>query len=122
MKAEPHQSKTFRSVMVSSTFTDLAQHRQKVMEALEHFAFKPEVMEYSGAAHIDVIDASLAMVRHASAYIGLISHKYGQTPSCPERNPDGLSITELEFNEATRLGRPILLFIMGEDHDLKKAD
>src|SRR5262249_45926525 len=48
--------------------------------------------------------------------------KYGQTPECPTRNPDKLSITELEFNEAQRLGRPILLFIMGDDHPVKKSD
>jgi len=40
----------------------------------------------------------------------------------PARNPDGLSITELEFNEAMQLDRPILLFVMGDDHPVKKAD
>ena len=54
------------------------------------------------------------MVRDGSAYIGVISKKYGQMPKCPTRNPDNLSITELEFNEALHLGRPILLFIMGK--------
>jgi len=80
-------------------------------------------METSGPrADADVIDASLKMVRDSAAYIGVIGHKYGQTPYCPARNPDRLSITELEFNEAMRLGRPILLFIMGEDHAVKRAD
>ncbi len=52
----------------------------------------------------------------------MIGHKYGQTPHDPTRNPDRLSVTELEFNEARRLGRPILLFVMGDDHAVKKAD
>jgi hypothetical protein len=52
----------------------------------------------------------------SAAYILLISHRYGQTPKDAERNPKNLSITELEFNEAQRLQRPTLLFVMGEDH------
>jgi hypothetical protein len=62
------------------------------------------------------------MVQDASAYIGVISRKYGQTPKCPKRNPGNVSITELEFNEAQRLNRPILLFIMGEKHPVIEAD
>ncbi len=77
-------------------------------------------MENDSAKLIDVLDSSLQMVRDGSAYIGVISQKYGQIPKCPDRNPDNLSITELEFNEALRLGRPILLFIMGDDHLVQK--
>src|SRR6185437_5036931 len=69
-----------------------------------------------------VIDSSLRKVHEASAYIGVISHKYGQVPDSPQSNPSGYSLTELEFREARRLGRPILIFIMGEDHDVKRAD
>ncbi len=52
----------------------------------------------------------LAWCANSVAFIGVISRRYGQTPKCPRRNPDALSIAELEFNEAMRLGRPILLF------------
>src|SRR5215510_6158757 len=109
--------------MLSSTFTDLKEHRQRAIEAISRFGYKPSVMEYSGArADADVIETSLQMVREAAAYVGVISLKYGQTPFDPERNPERLSVTELEFNEAMRLGRPIVLFVMGEDHPVKKAD
>ena len=76
----------------------------------------------SAKPDVDVIESSLQMVRDAAAYVGVISHKYGQTPLCPERNPGALSITELEFNEAQRLDRPILLFIMGDRHQVLPAD
>jgi hypothetical protein len=79
-------------------------------------------MEYDSALLIDVIESSLQMVRDSAAYIGVISLKYGQTPECSIRNPDKLSITELEFNEAQRLGRPVLLFIMGDKHHGTKDD
>jgi len=80
-------------------------------------------MEYSGArSDADVIDISLRMVRESAAYLCVIGHKYGQTPVDAGRNPKGLSITELEFNEARRLGRPILLFLMADHHPVTKGD
>jgi hypothetical protein len=52
----------------------------------------------------------------------VISHKYGQVPEDPKRNPDNLSLTELEFLAARDLGRPVLLFIMGPGHDVTLGD
>ena len=122
-KATTPPPKNFKGVMVSSTFTDLKEHRQKAIDAINGFGFVPVVMEFSGAnATKDVVETSLQMVADCAAYVGVISLKYGQTPVSAERNPKQLSITELEFDEAMRLGRPILLFIMGEDHPVKKAD
>lgn len=109
--------------MVSSTFTDLKQHRAALISALNEHNLHANAMESDSAKPTgDVIDSSLQMVRDSAAYIVLISLKYGQIPVCPNRNPDQLSITELEFNEAQRLERPTLLYIMSEEHDVKKAD
>jgi hypothetical protein len=108
-----HQPKTYQGIMVSSTFTDLEEHRQQVIKAIESLGCRANVMEHDGArAGVDVIDSSLNMVRDSAAYVGVISLKYGQIPFDPARNPDRLSITELEFNEAMRLSRPIILFLM----------
>ncbi|HYC91666.1 MAG TPA: DUF4062 domain-containing protein [Thermoanaerobaculia bacterium] len=108
--------------MVSSTFTDLQEHRAALIAAIHGHKLHANSMENDSARLVDVIDSSLQMVRDSAAYIGVIGLKYGQTPEDPERNPDNLSITELEFNEAQSLERPILLFIMGEDHLVKRAD
>jgi tetratricopeptide (TPR) repeat protein len=117
------EPKNYGAIMLSSTFTDLKEHRQRAIEVIQKLGYFPRVMEFSGAqAESDVIDVSLQMVRDAVAYVGVISLKYGQTPVDPVRNPKKLSVTELEFNEAMRLGRPIVLFIMGEEHPVKKAD
>lgn len=112
----------YQGVMVSSTFTDLDQHRAALISAINGEDLHEVAMENSPAKTIDVISSSLQMVQDSSAYIGVISHKYGQTPQCPKRNPSQLSITELEFNEAQRLDRPILLFIMGDKHHVLPAD
>ena len=113
----------YPGVMVSSTFTDLGQHRAALIKAIKGEGLSDVAMDNDSAKpDVDVIDSSLQMVRDASAYIGVISRKYGQTPADPARNPGGLSLTELEFNEAQRLKRPILLFIMGAGHQLREAD
>ena len=96
--------------MLSSTFTDLSEHRQRAIEAISKLDYMPKVMEYTGArADDDVIESS-------TAYVGVISLKYGQTPFDPDRSPGRLSITELEFNKAMQLDRPIVLFVMGDEH------
>ena len=113
----------YQGIMVSSTFTDLKDHRVALIKAIKGQGLTDVAMENDSAKpDVDVIDSSLRMVQDASAYIGVISRKYGQTPACPNRNPGKLSITELEFNEAQRLERPILLFIMGERHPVCEAD
>ena len=116
------QPKSYQGIMVSSTFTDLIDHRRQVKEAIEKLGYHFVGMESSGASDSDVIHTSLQMVRDSAAYIGILTHRYGQTPEDVALNPDSRSITELEFDEAMRLGRPILLFIMADDHKLTVAD
>jgi hypothetical protein len=115
--ADSHAPRAYKGVMISSTFTDLEDHRAALIKIIKTHALTDLAMENDSAKPvIDVIESSLAMVRDGAAYIGLIAKKYGQTPVCPKRNPGKVSVTELEFNEAQRLERPILLFIMGEKH------
>jgi len=113
----------YHGVMVSSTFTDLEHHRTALIKAIKGQGLTDVAMENDSAKpDVDVIDSSLQMVRDATAYVCLISKKYGQTPASPDRNPNKVSITELEFNEALHLERPILLFIMGDKHPIFEAD
>ncbi len=109
-------------VMISSTFTDFKDHRKALIDAIHKQDFKAEVMENSAAKAMDVIESSLNMVRYSAAVVMLIGMKYGQIPVCDQRNPKNLSITELELIEAMRLERPILLFLMADDHLITRAD
>ena len=52
-------------------------------------------------------------VARCDIYIGLFGSEYGW------ENRDGLSPTHLEFNQATRLGKPRLIFIKGENDNEK---
>src|ERR1017187_8519113 len=92
----------YQGVMLSSTFTDLKDHRAALTQAIKSQGLADLAMENDSAKVVDVIESSLQMVRDASAYIGVISRTYGQTPTDLRRNPHKLSITELEFNEAQR--------------------
>jgi hypothetical protein len=115
--------RTFLGVTVSSTFADLGAHRAALIQIIHVQGLKAVAMEQDSARPgIDLIDSSLQMVGDGAAYVGLIGHRYGQVPVCPRRNPRGVSITELEFDEAERLQRPILLFIAGDEHAVKPAD
>ncbi|HEV7893609.1 MAG TPA: DUF4062 domain-containing protein [Pyrinomonadaceae bacterium] len=112
----------YKGVMVSSTFLDLRSHRAQLMEALrKEKLFAVGMEEYIPNPGDDVISSSLKMVGEASAYIGLISHRYGQVVECAQ-NPHSYSVSRLEFEEAQRLGLPTLIFIMGDDHVVRMRD
>src|SRR3989338_4718124 len=48
-------------------------------------------------------------VRHCDLYLGLLGDQYGW------EDADGLSPTHREFNEATKLGKPRIVFVKGSD-------
>ncbi len=116
------QPKAYYGVTVSSTFTDLQQHRAALIKAIHAHGMKAVTMENDAGKLTDIISSSLNMVAEGAVYVCIIGMKYGQVPPDPKRNPKNLSITELEFNEALRLNRPILLFIMGDDHPVTRKD
>ena len=115
-----NQPKNNRAIMLSSTFADLRDHRQRAIEAIDKLGYASKFMEYTATRA--ALKSSLKKVRASAAYVCIISLKYGETPVDPVRNPNQLSITELEYNEAMECGRPIILFIMGDEHPINDAD
>ncbi len=109
------------SVMISSTFVDVKGLRSILIKAAMGAGLHPRAMEHDQVMpDADVVDNSLKMVREAFAYVLLIGHRYGQRPVCATRNPRQLSITELEFNEALRLGRPIQLYLLSNSYPVAR--
>ncbi len=107
--------------MVSSTYRDLEQHRAAAIRAIDGQGLHPVAMEQDSALpEVTVVDSSLQKVRDAAAYVGIVGRSYGQVPRIAG-NPRGLSLTELEFREARRLGRPTLIFIMSERHPVPET-
>ena len=111
------------SIMLSSAGKDLAEHRKQVREGILATGMFPIAMENDADAALpqDLIDASVAKVDEADGYIGLIGYRYGQVLPCPERNPDNLSLTELEFRRARERKIPICMLIMHDDHQIPRS-
>ena len=110
------------AVMLSSTYKELVNHRLAVQQAMLGQELFPVMMESDAALpDHDLISASLAKVEEAEAYVGLISYRYGQAPEDADRNPDRLSLTELEFRRALDRKIPICMFIMHDDHPVPRS-
>jgi tetratricopeptide (TPR) repeat protein len=106
-------------VMVSSTFSDLVEHRKEACDALLRLGFFPIGMEYdSSKSGKDIIDSSMGMVNRAEAYVGILSHRYGGVPEDKTRNLGEVSITELEYRRALQRRIPVYMFLMSDDHQV----
>src|SRR5262249_28670033 len=63
------------------------------------------------ASEHELVDSCLQDVRKCDVYILILGLRYGYVPD--EANPDHLSITQLEYQEAR--GKPRLVFIKDEE-------
>jgi hypothetical protein len=114
---------TPRRIMLSSTFRNLKEHREAVLDAMPSYDFLPVAMEYDAALpEEDLISASLKKVEETDAYVGIIGNLYGQRPVCPIRNPKKFSLTELEFRRARELSKPACMFLMGPSHQVPVSE
>jgi hypothetical protein len=70
-------------------------------------------MEYYVAGDERPVERCLVDVSACDLYVGLFAWRYGHVPA--HDNPDGLSITEMEYRRALALGKPCLIFLQSED-------
>jgi formylglycine-generating enzyme required for sulfatase activity len=110
-------SKGQPTVYVSSTFIDLEGHRAALKTALEKARYDVECMEKYTAFDQRPLDRCLADVATTDVYVLLIAHRYGYRPL--ENNPQRRSITQLEYEQASRHNKPRLVFTIHSDHDWK---
>jgi hypothetical protein len=107
-------------VMISSTRKDLMPHRQAVRDVIVKAGMYPLGMENDSAVeHSNDVKYSLNMVAECEIYLLILGFRYGHRPD--HDNPNNLSITHLEYEEAKKLGKPILAFLMAEDHPIIAA-
>jgi hypothetical protein len=97
-------------VFIGSTFEDLQPHRTAVLEALHRLEVAIVGMEYFGSQPHAPIDACLAGVARCHAYVGIFAMRYGTIDPV-----HGKSITQLEYEEAQRLGLPSLIYLLDEE-------
>ena len=101
-------------IFISSVQKELAEERQALRDymrgdALFRRFFDVFLFEDSPASDRRVDNVYLDEVGRCAIYVGLFGQEYG-----PE-DADGLSPTEREFNHATALGKPRLIYVKGQD-------
>ncbi|HEV2912131.1 MAG TPA: DUF4062 domain-containing protein [Pyrinomonadaceae bacterium] len=100
-------------VYVSSTFLDLRDYREKVRTVLRRMGHEDVAMEYYVAEDQRPLDRCLSDVAACDLYVGIFAWRYGWIPA--DNNPDGLSITAMEYRQASRSGKECLIFLLSED-------
>ena len=95
-------------VFLSSTFRDLREERQAALEAILELGHFPAGMEAFPAADATPWELIKTIIADSDYYVLIVGGKYGST------GPEGISYTEMEFNLAEELKKPILAFIHGE--------
>jgi hypothetical protein len=92
-------------VFVSSTYADLRDERQKVIQALMEMDCIPAGMELFPAADDEQWAFIKRIVDDCDYYILIIGGRYGST------TPEGVSYTEKEYDYAIKIGLKVLAFI-----------
>ncbi|GAB5491835.1 MAG: hypothetical protein Phog2KO_20500 [Phototrophicaceae bacterium] len=87
-------------VMVSSTTSDLGEHRRSLNDVITGLLMTPRMMDNDAATGKDGLSYSLDLVDEAEVYILLLGFRYGYVPEDPIRNPDELGMTHLEYRRA----------------------
>lgn len=100
-------------VFVSSTYKDLVEERQHVIHALLELDCIPAGMELFPAADEDAWTLIKEVIDSSDYYLLIIAGKYGS------QNSDGISYTEMEFDYAVSIGKPIVSFIY---HDIEQLN
>jgi hypothetical protein len=102
-------------IYLSSTFEDLKDYRAAVFAALEKGGLEVARMEAYTAADERPIDLCLRDVAQSEIYVGIYAWRYGYEPPAEHGNPEGRSITELEYRQAESSKLRKLLFFAHPD-------
>ncbi len=105
-------------VYVSSTIADLTRERRAVLEWLR--AARHQAMDSYLPASDTVRDSCLEDVDTSDLYVLILGHRYGFQPSAD--NPEGLSITHLEFRRAGQSGIPRIALLRTSIPDVGLSD
>jgi hypothetical protein len=99
-------------VFVSSTYADLKEERQHVIQALMEMDCIPAGMELFPAADEEQWDFIKRVVDDCDYYLLIIGGRYGSTTD------DGISYTEKEFDYAVESGLKVIALIHGEPDNI----
>jgi uncharacterized protein DUF4062 len=91
-------------VFVSSTYEDLKEERQHVIQALLETKCIPLGMELFPAASIEQWQLIKRVIEECDYYLVVVAGRYGSL------NESGVGYTEMEFDYAISIGKPVIGF------------
>ena len=97
-------------VYLSSTFTDLQEYRETVAETLQRLGFDCVRLDDFGAFDSSPLESAYAAIATSDIFVLLLAYRYGYIPPHETK-----SILELEYEQATRLKKPVLAFVLSDD-------
>ena len=106
-------------VFLSSTYIDLIEHRKAVVLAIRTMGEEVDHMEIFGARDEEPTKASLDELDKCDVLVGIYAYRYGTVPK-----GSMFSVTEQEYLHATSKKKPILVFVVNDEHEWppKKMD
>lgn len=102
-----------RKIFISSTYEDMQPYRAKAMDALRQLQQTPIVMEDFGANTEPSIETCRTRIQQSDIFVLIVGFKYGSL------GEGGKSFVELEYEYALKLKKPILVFIVDDDAEIK---
>jgi hypothetical protein len=99
-------------IYLSSTFRDLAAHRDAAYKTLRRMRHEVIAMEDYVARDDRPAERCVADVLSSDLYVGLFAWRYGHVPQ--QGNPDRRSVTEMEYRAAAAKRIPCLVFLLDE--------
>lgn len=103
-------------IFISSTYEDLKEQRQEVINTISEQKHIPRGMEFFNASYLDQWDVIKNVIDECDYYLLIIGGRYGSLDN------DGISYTEKEFIYAEEQGKPILAFLPTDDNPVKQDE
>ena len=98
------------TVFVCSTFSDLSQERDGVLDAIRRLKLQHDSMEFFGARPDRPVETCLEEVRASDVLVVIVGLRYGSIV------PDlGISYSEAEYSEGFRLNKPCLIYMRDDN-------
>lgn len=108
-KGETEEMERRFDVFVSSTYQDLIEERKEITQAVLECDCMPVGMEMFPASNMEQWEFIKKVIDKADIYLVVVAGKYGTIGV--DENGKRMSYTEMEFNYALSIGKPILGFI-----------
>jgi len=108
-------------VFISATTRDMGSYRAAIQNALLTLNIFPIQQDNFARAYGQLTDMLHQLIGRCDAVIHLAGFYYGAEP--PQRPPEAArrSYTQLEYDVARQLGKPIYLFLATEDSETEKT-